>query len=194
MAGAGAAAAGFWLADRPLKIADEQDYQTLALGLVERGEYSLDGRTPTSLRPPLYPAAVAAVYALFGSENRYAVWGLQALLSLGTVVLVYRLGSELFSTRAGLWAAGLTCLYPSWLGYSFLLLSETLFTFYLCGACLAFVLGLRRGSLGAAGCCGSLFGLAALTRSVVGSSLRCWGRSCSLRGREMLAAGWRRPL
>ena len=66
---------------------------------------------------------------MFGSENRYGVWGLQALLSLGTTVLVYRLGSELFFTRAGLWAAGLTCFYPSWLGYTFLLLSETLFTF-----------------------------------------------------------------
>ena len=160
-------ALGFWLADRPLRIADELDYQTLALSIVENGEYSLDGRTPTSLRPPLYPAAVAGVYAVFGSENRYAVWGLQALLSLGTVVLVYRLGSELFSPRAGLWAAGLTCFYPSWLGYTYLLLSETLFTFLLCGACLAFVLGLRRGLLGAAACCGLLFAVAALTRSVV---------------------------
>src|SRR5207247_2626274 len=80
-------------------------------------------RAPTSIRPPLYPALVAAVYWAAGAGNVSAVRLLQAVLSLLTVAVAYRLGRELLSRRAALWLAGLCCFYPSLLAYNDLLLS-----------------------------------------------------------------------
>src|SRR5690242_6193600 len=100
-----------WSAGLPLWTDDESDYNGLALRLAERGVYcDAEGR-PTSLRPPLYPAFVAAVYGLAGGESHQTVRALQAALSLGTVVLIYSLGTRLYSPRVGLWAAGICCFY-----------------------------------------------------------------------------------
>lgn len=157
----------FWFQGQSPHIWDEQDYNTLAVNLVQDGEFAFTPGALTSLRPPLYPALVAGVYQLFGLENYQAVRLLQAILSLGTVVLVYRLGRELFEPRVALWAAGLCCFYPSLLGFNNLLLTEVLFTLLLCAACYAVVLHLKRGTLLTALAAGALIGLAALTRSVV---------------------------
>jgi 4-amino-4-deoxy-L-arabinose transferase-like glycosyltransferase len=156
-----------WFWDEPLNIWDERDYNTLAISLVEREEFAFDPGRPASLRPPLYPAVVAGVYQLFGIENYQAVRLLQAGLSLLTVLVVYTLGAEVFSPRVGLWQAGLYCFYPSLLAYNNLLLTETLFTFFLCAACLALVRFYRRGSIPYLLAAGGLLGLGALTRSVL---------------------------
>src|SRR3954468_22454599 len=65
-----------WLPFRgeSLHIWDEQDYHTLAVNLLRYGEFTLmPGETPTSIRPPLYPALVAGVYAVAGEGNIAAV-------------------------------------------------------------------------------------------------------------------------
>jgi 4-amino-4-deoxy-L-arabinose transferase-like glycosyltransferase len=149
------------------QIWDEKDYNRLAINLVEHGEFSLVPGVPISLRPPLYPAAVAGVYAAAGVENYQAVRLLQALLSLANVVLLYRLGTAVASRKVALWLAGLYCFYPSLLGYNNLLLTEVLFTFLLCAACLMVTLALQRDSLVRLGFAGVLLGLATLTRSVL---------------------------
>jgi 4-amino-4-deoxy-L-arabinose transferase-like glycosyltransferase len=152
----------------PLHITDEQDYDTLARNLVEHGELTFNpGGTPTSLRPPLYPALVAAVYRLAGAEDVAAVRLLQSALSLLTVVVAYRLGRQVLSARAALWLAGLCCFYPSLLAYNNLLLTEVLFTLLLTTGCYWLVLALQRDSLARALAAGAALGLAALTRSVV---------------------------
>src|SRR3954452_7665949 len=66
-----------WFQDKPIHIWDEQDYNTLAVNLLRSGEFAFTPGTPTSLRPPLYPALVAGVYRLFGPENFQAVRLLQ---------------------------------------------------------------------------------------------------------------------
>src|SRR5947209_6075065 len=58
-----------WFYDKPCRIWDENDYKTLAVNLLRHGEFSFTPGSPTSLRPPLYPALVAGAYALFGEEN-----------------------------------------------------------------------------------------------------------------------------
>ena len=145
---------------------DANHYHHLALGLVERGEFASEGK-PISLRPPLYPAFVAAVYYLFGPGNFLAVRAVQLVLSLLTVGVVYLLATEAFSQRVGLWAAGLYCFYPSLLVYNNLLLTEVLFTFLFLLGCLAMVRFLRRDTPGYLAAAGVLLGLAALTRSVL---------------------------
>jgi 4-amino-4-deoxy-L-arabinose transferase-like glycosyltransferase len=156
-----------WFQGCPIEIEDEREYNQIAVNLLVRGEFALEAGQPTSIRPPLYPAFVAAVYALFGRENYQAVRLLQAALSLANVLLLYRLGTDVLSRRAGLWLAGLFCFYPSFLGYDNLLLTEVLFTLLLCATCLLLVWSLQRQSLGCLVLAGLCLGLAALTRSVV---------------------------
>jgi 4-amino-4-deoxy-L-arabinose transferase-like glycosyltransferase len=159
-----------WLPFRhdPIHIADERDYNALAGNLVGCGEYTFHpGGPATSLRPPLYPALVAGVYAVAGVENFAAVRLVQAVLSLLTVVVLYRLGRELLSPRAATWLAGLACFYPSLLVFNNLILTEVLFTLLLTTSCYLLVLALRRESLAYLALGGATLGLAALTRSVV---------------------------
>jgi 4-amino-4-deoxy-L-arabinose transferase-like glycosyltransferase len=145
---------------------DETDYNTLAVNLVEHHEFALTPGVPTSLRPPLYPLLVAGIYDLFGSENWRAVRIAQALLSLVTVYVVFRLGSNAYSRQVGLIAAGIMCFYPSLLWYNNLLLSEVLCIFLLSAALLAISRALQDASLWSWAGVGVLIGLTALTRSV----------------------------
>jgi 4-amino-4-deoxy-L-arabinose transferase-like glycosyltransferase len=160
---------GLWLAadGHPLSISDEYDYNALAINLAEHGEYAFTSGQPNSLRPPLYPALVSVVYRLFGAENFQAVRLVQAVLSLGLVVLMYHVGSVVFSPRVGLCLAGLCCFYPTLLGYNNLILTEVLFTFLLCAFCAVLIQALRRESLAWLAAAGVVLGLAALTRSVL---------------------------
>jgi 4-amino-4-deoxy-L-arabinose transferase-like glycosyltransferase len=156
-----------WFLGEPLDVHDERDYNALAVHLVEQGRYTLDGEQLTSIRPPLYPAFVAAVYRVAGVENYPAVRAVQALLSLVAVWLLYLLGSEVYDRRTGLGAAGLFCFYPSLLGQNNLLLTEALFTFWLIAACLAAARFFRTESLAWLAGAGVLVGLASLTRAVL---------------------------
>jgi 4-amino-4-deoxy-L-arabinose transferase-like glycosyltransferase len=148
-------------------ITDETDYDTLAINLVKHQEFAFSPGEPTSLRPPLYPALVAVVYAVCGVQNYPAVRLVQAVLSLGTVLLVYALGRMLWSRRVALWAAGLCCFYPSLLGFNNLLLTEVLFTFLLVAFCVLLVAAVQRRSLELLAAAGVVLGLGALTRSVL---------------------------
>ena len=105
-----------WFAGSHPAIWDEHDYDALAVNLVRSGEFGFRPAIPSSIRPPLYPATVAAVYGLFGLENFQAVRLLQAGLSLLNVLLLYRFGTVVSSRRVGVWLAGLYCFYPSMLG------------------------------------------------------------------------------
>jgi 4-amino-4-deoxy-L-arabinose transferase-like glycosyltransferase len=145
---------------------DETDYNTLAVNLVEHGEFALTPGVPTSLRPPLYPVLVAGFYELFGTENWFAVRIAQALLSLITVCVVFRLGSNVYSQKVGLLAAGVMCFYPSLLWYNNLLLSEVLCIFLLSASLLAISRALQISSLWPWAGVGVLVGMTALTRSV----------------------------
>ena len=53
--------------DLSLRIADESHYHTLATSLVEGRGFSFESG-PTSLRPPLYPAFIAAIWTIAGNE------------------------------------------------------------------------------------------------------------------------------
>jgi 4-amino-4-deoxy-L-arabinose transferase-like glycosyltransferase len=156
-----------WFDGRPLNIVDEQEYNAIARNLAEHGEFAFQLGQPTAIRPPLYPAAVAGIYRLFGVDNFQAVRLCQAVLSLVTVVILYRLGASAFGQRTGLWLAGLYCFYPSMLGLNNLLLTEVLFTFFLSAFCLTLLTALRRGSVPLLLLAGVLLALSALTRSVM---------------------------
>lgn len=148
-------------------INDALDYNQLAVGIVENGSYASPSGQLISLRPPLYPAVVAGIYKLFGLENYLAVSVFHAALSLVTVWLAFRLGTEVYSERVGLVAATLTSFYPSLLAYNQFFLSEVLFTFFFTAGALLSVRVLKSAGMGAAVLLGACLGLGALTRSVL---------------------------
>jgi 4-amino-4-deoxy-L-arabinose transferase-like glycosyltransferase len=153
--------------DTGLAIVDEQHYHTLALNLVHGHGFAWAPGVLTSIRPPLYPAFIAFVWTLTGTESLLLVRLAQVVLSLTSVWLLYRLGLLLFNHRIALWAAAGFCFYPSLIAFNFLLLSEVLFTFLLILFALWYVRLLKTERAPIAWGSGCLLGLAALTRSIL---------------------------
>ncbi|OQB20775.1 MAG: photosystem I assembly protein Ycf3 [candidate division BRC1 bacterium ADurb.Bin183] len=78
---------------------------------------------------PLYPYSVGLLYRLFG-EAPIVPRLFQMALGLGCCLLLYFLGRRLFSSTAGLIAAGLYAVYKPALFYEQTLLSETPMAFF----------------------------------------------------------------
>lgn len=157
-----------WHYDLKPYIEDERQYCQLAANLANHGEFAFEPGIPATLRPPLYPAVVATAYKVFGADHYLlATRVFQHLLSLVNVIVIFYLASEAFSRRVGLWASGLYCFYPSMVVYGNLMLTEVLFTFWLCLLCLAVVRFYQRNAIGYLALAGVLIGLGALTRSIL---------------------------
>ena len=164
----------WWFAgtDAPLG-GDELEYQELAENLVNgRGFVGhppfFPGQEARAWQPPLYPFTLALVYAVTGVSPPAARF-FQILLGVGTVYLVWRLGTNLFpqGRHTRLVAALIVALYPGLVTHAHVLLSETLFIFLLVLAVGLAIsarqpVGARRAI--AAGAAGMAFGLATLTR------------------------------
>jgi 4-amino-4-deoxy-L-arabinose transferase-like glycosyltransferase len=149
-----------------LQIDDERHYAELAESLVDgRGFAWADGRV-TSMRPPLYPMFIAAVWTLAGTHSAQAVRAVQIVLSLGTVLLLYCLVLRLLDRRTATLAAAVFCFYPSFLFAGALLLTEVLVTLWLVLLAIEYFALVRRPSVVLAAAVGATVGLAALTRSV----------------------------
>src|SRR5262245_65708283 len=148
------------------KIIDEQHYSQIAQNIAAGNGFAWGPGEPTSIRPPLYPALLAAVWTVV-PNNLQAIRVLQMLLTLATAVLVYRLGSRVYDPTVGAWAAATTWLYPSLIFANFLILTETLFTFLMIGFVLLAVRLIQNPRLSTAFACGATLGLAALTRSIL---------------------------
>jgi 4-amino-4-deoxy-L-arabinose transferase-like glycosyltransferase len=82
-------------------------------------------------------------------------------------VLVYFLGSRVYNPRVGAWAAAICWLYPSFIFFNVLILTETLFTFLLVAFVLLAVMLVQTPRAFVAISCGAALGLAALTRSIL---------------------------
>jgi len=156
-----------WLYGQPLYVFDENDYNQIALNLLRHGQFALEPGHLTSIRPPIYPALVAGVYAIAGEQNFTAVRVLQALLGTATVAVLYALARNMYGQRVGLIAAAIYACYPSLVATCGLLLTETLFTFLLCTACLLMQQFLVRGKFWLLPALGVALGVGALTRSVL---------------------------
>lgn len=107
---------------------DEQDYHTIARNLIEEGEFrEADGRR--ACRAPGYPIFLAGLYVV-GLDSPRAIYLIQAVVGAATCVLIALLGARWYGVRAGKFAGWLAVIYPFFIFYTGLLLSETLF---ICG-------------------------------------------------------------
>jgi 4-amino-4-deoxy-L-arabinose transferase-like glycosyltransferase len=174
------------------RIADERDYLVLARSLAS-GEGFAFPNGPTSLRPPLYPGFVASVWALAGHESVLAVRFAQVVVGLLTAVLAYHVARALYDERSGVLAAALTTFYPALVFAQGLLLTETLFAFFVMAMVASVVAVFRRPHFGFAALAGVSLGAAALTRSIlypfpaVLAVILLWWLPASLRRRAGLA-------
>ncbi|MDP8925027.1 MAG: glycosyltransferase family 39 protein, partial [Chloroflexota bacterium] len=146
------------------------------------------GFAPILKRPPLYPAFVGGVIALFGEELRVLVL-VQHLIGVLVALATFALGRLAFGTAVGLLAGSLTALSGPLLIMEHYLMSETLFAALQVGALLAYLLGARSGRLRLFVAAGLLLGLAALTRPIAQLTL-----VVMLAGLPMLAPSWRPAL
>lgn len=120
--------------------------------------------------PPLYRLFLAGAIFLLG-ESIWKIKFVQIVLSTINVWILFLLGEELFDRRVALVGALLFSFYPTLIGFTHYLWSETLFIFLLSWAfylLVRFASIRRRGYLVGGG---ALLGLSALTRSVVFFSL-----------------------
>jgi len=120
--------------------------------------------------PPGYYYFLAGVYAVAG-HSYLAVRIVQALLDALTCLLVYSISRQIFGEAAGLLAAALAAVYPPFVFYTGVLLTETLSTFFLAAATWAllktFGVSKQTPKVCWLALAGLLLGLAALTRNVL---------------------------
>ena len=108
-------------------VMDARRYDELAQSIIQGGR---DGWMPRAVfyQAPLYPYALAAVYAVYPSTggSRTAVRLLQALAGAATAVLLALIAARLFGAAAGRAAGVLAALYGPFVFYAPLLLKTTL--------------------------------------------------------------------
>ncbi len=128
---------------------------------------------PTSFEEPLYPMWLALVQLVSGTTNTVAIRVIQAAISSLIVVLVYILGSLVFSRSAGLLSAFVTAMWPSLIYFSAFLMSDALFLLLLPLALLSLLstISLQRerrftSSIGWLLAVGIVWGMVVLTRGL----------------------------
>lgn len=150
-----------------LTIVDEQQYAQIARNIVAGNGFAWQPGLLTSIRPPLYPGLLASVWTVTGPSSLQTIRILQIVLALLTCGLIYQLGAKVYDRATGSVAAVILWLYPSFIFFNFLVLTETLFTFLLVAFLLLSVMLVQTPRASTAMACGAVLALAALTRSIL---------------------------
>ena len=144
---------------------DSLFYVQAAKAIAEGHGYSINGH-PTAFFPVGWPAFVAFVFKVTGSESFTVVLWAGAVLWTISTALVYVFALRLGGRAAAIVAACVMAVYPDFLFYTLRGLSEALFIPLLLGMCIALTppsgsrLSTRRAALA-----GALLGSAILVRS-----------------------------
>lgn len=109
---------------------DANGYWELACNLVTGRPYAIHEPPRYVLRMPGFPLFLAAVIQCFG-ESTLAARILLAVAGTACCWLTWLLGCQVYNRRIGFWAALFMALHPFHIGNSVLILSETLFTFWM---------------------------------------------------------------
>jgi 4-amino-4-deoxy-L-arabinose transferase-like glycosyltransferase len=172
---------------------DRTVYTRLATHLLTLGKYGADPGVPDAMIPPGYPLLVAAVFSVAG-QSLMAIRLVQVLLGTIAVWLVYLVGREAVPKPVSLFAALLAAVYPPWILYSVVPMTETLYTVLLLAFIWSLVRCLKAGSTKLAAIAGATFGLTLLTRETLYffplllPAALCWSRVAWRRAARYLAA------
>ncbi|WP_417849094.1 ArnT family glycosyltransferase [Thalassoglobus sp.] len=107
---------------------DAEGYWDLAKTIVNGEDYAIHSPPRSVHRMPGLPAVLAISISVFG-ESRFAARLVLATLGALSCGLLYLLGKRIHSSAAGLIAAALLAISPASIGFSGVILSETLFGF-----------------------------------------------------------------
>jgi 4-amino-4-deoxy-L-arabinose transferase-like glycosyltransferase len=142
-------------------------YSDIAANLARgHGFVAEPGGEPLIWRAPLYPAFLAVLYRLFGEHNSTAVFIAQAILDAITGVLIYWMGTRLFSESVGFFSAAIFALNPLSAYYSLRFMCEPLFTLAFTAAIAAWLLAVQNRRSIAFMVVGVLVAVAALVKPV----------------------------
>src|SRR6202142_3339531 len=117
----------------PGVVDDSRLYADIAMNWLQYGVYGITNSghvMPTLSRLPGYPAFLAAIFAIFGWGNFFAVLLTQVFIDLGTCFLLADLALRLFNQRAAKAAFMLAAVCPFLANYSAAALTETLEIFF----------------------------------------------------------------
>lgn len=117
----------------PAITSDSFIYGDIARNWLAHGIYGLSGTggiSPTDIRLPGYPAFLAAIFAIFGSEHYRAVLLIQIFVDLGTCFFTAALALRVSGERAAKAAFLLAAVCPFLANYSAAALTETLEIFF----------------------------------------------------------------
>lgn len=112
---------------------DAKGYEILASNLLNGNGFSASETppfVPELLRTPGYPLVIAAIYGLAGTKP-VAIALIQILLDVGSVLLLYLIGSTTGSRAIGVLSSCTRALDPAAVALCNSLMSETLFVFLL---------------------------------------------------------------
>lgn len=148
---------------------DARFYHMIAVNLAEGNGYTLDpGITKDiNIYPPLLPHFLAGVYLIFG-PSVVAARLAQAVLGSLTAVILYLLGTRMFTSRAvGLLTALGAIFHPLLLVFAAWLYTETIYIFLLSVALLLFFYLLKNPRMILAVGAGFIIGLSMLARPML---------------------------
>jgi 4-amino-4-deoxy-L-arabinose transferase-like glycosyltransferase len=117
----------------PGVVDDSRLYANIAKNWLQFGIYGVTDSgqiVPTLSRLPGYPAFLAAIFAIFGTDNFRAVLLVQVVFDLGACFLIADLSRRLFSERAAKAAFVLAALCPFLANYAAAALTESLEIFF----------------------------------------------------------------
>jgi 4-amino-4-deoxy-L-arabinose transferase-like glycosyltransferase len=115
---------------------DALGYDTLARNILAGNGFSFQLSPPfepTLYRTPVYPAFLAALYGVFGFHET-VVYVAQAILGALTSCLIFFVARRYLTQGPALLVALINAIYPLTARFVATRLSETLFTFLMCGA------------------------------------------------------------
>lgn len=134
----------------PAVVDDSRLYADIAKNWLQHGVYGITNSgavMPTLSRLPGYPAFLAAVFAVFGTDNFRAVLLIQVLFDLATCFLIADMARRLFSLRTVQIAFLLAAICPFLANYAGAALTETLEIFFTALALNLALAGLGIGGL-----------------------------------------------
>jgi 4-amino-4-deoxy-L-arabinose transferase-like glycosyltransferase len=101
----------FWLLRPEWEIGDASEYLKLGQSIVHSGIYSYDGSHPSSYRPPLYPAFIAAA-DLFTGRPVETVLIAQVIIGALTVTLACLIAARAFDQPTAIIAGAMLAVAP----------------------------------------------------------------------------------
>ncbi|GEM_PF-2261264 len=96
-------------------------------------EYALEiltGQGYNSAWPPIYIYLLSGLYYFFG-HNYWIVQVVQIFISSFNCLIAYFIGEEIFNKKTGIWACVISVLYLDYMFFAGVIMSETLFIFFL---------------------------------------------------------------